>query len=189
MLRRSVRTVRPDLMETKRQNILSGIGRLRCAATMREGLKAIFRSGLSARQIVLTICVGSAIGVLPVVWGSTLICFLLAFLFRLKHAAVQAVNFLMYPVQFALFVPFYCLGKRLVPWGPAMSSQSLSLDRLISTESLGTGMWLMGKALLGWLVTVPPVAVVFYLLACLWLRKGSSLVFFRKDRNATVASR
>lgn len=136
---------------------------LQLSAPVRKRLQAILSCGLTPQKLVLTFCIGSAIGILPLVWGTTLICLLLAHIFRLNHVALQSLNYLLYPVQLALLVPFFKLGDRFFSWGPLIPQNTLSTlihDPLLSSFSiLG---WITLKSLAAWLVTVLPVAVVAY---------------------------
>ncbi len=127
--------------------------------------------GMSPRRLALTLALGAALGMLPAVWGSTLICALLAFRFKLNQAVIQAANYLVYPVQIALFVPFYRLGSSLFPWGPAVSVDTLrqglaqnwmSDVPLIIVATL--------KALAAWLVIAPLLAALLYILVLAILR-------------------
>jgi hypothetical protein len=88
-------------------------------------VKKIFRQGLTPSQLALTIALGVAVGILPLLWGATPLCALLSFRLRLNQVAIQAVNYLVYPLQLALFVPFYSLGATIFPWGPVFSADSL----------------------------------------------------------------
>ena len=135
----------------------------RIFSPVRKRLNAIVSSGLTPQKLALTVCLGTAIGILPLVWGTTLICLLLAHVFRLNHVALQSVNYLLYPVQLALLVPFFNLGDQFFNWGPPIPPNILSTliheHRLSSISILG---WITLKSLAAWLVTVLPVAVIAY---------------------------
>ena len=87
----------------------------------RASVKNALLRGISPRKLALTLAIGFVVGFLPVLWGATLLCAGLAFLFRLNQAIIQSANFLAYPVQIAMFVPFYRMGARIFPWGPPCS--------------------------------------------------------------------
>ena len=88
-------------------------------------VRKIFHQGLTPHQLALTIALGVVVGIVPLVWGATPLCALLAFRLRLNQVAIQAVNYLVYPLQMALFIPLYALGSTIFPWGTAFSSQAL----------------------------------------------------------------
>jgi uncharacterized protein (DUF2062 family) len=131
--------------------------------------------GVAPEQIALTICLGSAVGTLPLLWGTTLLCAGLAARFKLNQIAMQAVNYLVYPVQIALFFPFFRMGERFVPWGPTVPPEMLRealQGRFLSTVTL-LG-WGTLKAMVVWLVIVPPSALLLYPLLVITLRRTGS---------------
>lgn len=133
--------------------------------TVGNRLRNILQCGLTPHKLALTICLGTAVGVLPLFWGSTLLCAALAFSFGLNQTGIQAVNYLAYPLQLALFLPFCRLGEKLFPWGPAVSTEVLTaaLHGHLSATITLIG-WAILKAITAWLITAPPAAVLLYLL-------------------------
>ena len=130
-------------------------------------LKNMFAQGVSPRKLALTISLGIFIGTVPVLWGSTLLCAVLAVLFRLNHPSIQAANYLVYPLQLALIVPFYRVGARIFPWGPSVSLDIFSKG--IKNEWMGNFVPIVLatlKALGAWVLITSPLAVVLYFL--LW---------------------
>ena len=106
---------------------------------------------------------GAAVGLMPILWGTSLVCALLASVLRLNQAVMQAVNYLCYPLQILLFIPFCRLGEALFPWGPRVSSALLTgalHGHLGSTVSLIT--WASLRGVGAWVVTVPPCALLVY---------------------------
>ncbi len=77
--------------------------------------KKLLSQGLSAHQLALAVAVGLTIGVLPTIWGSSLICVLISWRLGLNQLAVQTINYLVYPLQLALFVPFAIWGQPALP--------------------------------------------------------------------------
>jgi hypothetical protein len=133
-----------------------------------SGVKVIRNSltqGVSPRKLALTVVLGLIVGILPTVWGSTIICAMIAFFLGLNQPCIQAANFLAYPLQIALFVPFHHLGARIFPWGPSLSIEALlkgfSLD---FTGNISLILMATLKAVAAWLLTAPPAAVILYLL-------------------------
>lgn len=123
--------------------------------------KKIARQGTTPRQLALTIALGVAVGVVPCVWGATPLCALLAWRLRLNQVAIQAVNYLVYPLQIVLFLPFYTLGAAIFPWGPDLSVKTLRADLsgnllLLLVATL--------KTLGAWLLIAPFLAGALYLL-------------------------
>lgn len=135
-------------------------------------LSEVLQSGLTPHKLALTLCLGLAIGVLPVLWGATILCAVCGHCFRLNHVALQAVNYLAYPLQIALFIPFCLLGQRLFPWGPAIPPAILAT---LLHGHLATSMHLLGwitiKAITAWFVTAAPLAASLYFPLTMLFRK------------------
>lgn len=123
----------------------------------------LLSSGITPQKLALTVALGACVGVMPVLWGTSLVCALLAAKLRLNHGAVQVVNYLCYPLQIALFIPFCRLGQTLFNWGPKASTALLSQalhGHLGATVSL-VG-WATLRGVGAWLVTAPPLAAMLY---------------------------
>jgi uncharacterized protein (DUF2062 family) len=130
-------------------------------------IKKIFVQGVSPRELALTISLGIFIGTIPILWGSTLICAVLAVLFRLNQPCMQAANYLAYPMQIVLIVPFYRMGAGIFPWGPSVSLDIFSKG--ITHEWMGNFVPIVAatlKALAAWFLITSPLAVLLYFL--LW---------------------
>ena len=130
-------------------------------------IKNLFTQGISPRKLALTISLGVFIGIIPVLWGSTLICALLAFAFRLNQLSIQAANFLVYPMQIALIIPFYRIGAGIFPWGPSVSPDIFAKG--IKNAWMGNLVPMAAatvKALAAWFLIAAPVVVLLYFL--LW---------------------
>jgi uncharacterized protein (DUF2062 family) len=79
---------------------------------------ALLRMGASPRRLAWSIAVGLAIGINPLLGSTTLVCMVVAVVFRLNLAASQVANHAMYPVQILLMVPFLQLAARVFRAGP-----------------------------------------------------------------------
>ena len=134
----------------------------RLAAPALSRFQALLVCGMTPRKLALTLCLGCAVGVLPLLWGTSLLCILLAHLLRLNQVALQSVNYLLYPLQLALLVPFYKLGAWLFPWSPPLPLQvfaTLAAHPLDSWHLLG---WITLQSLAAWVVTALPAALLLY---------------------------
>jgi uncharacterized protein (DUF2062 family) len=96
---------------------------------VREPLEAQLRQGLSPQGLAWSVAMGLALGVFPVLGATTILCAATGQLFRLNQPALQLVNYLAYPLQLALILPFIRLGERLFG-GPALG---LSLPELLAS--------------------------------------------------------
>ncbi len=73
----------------------------------------LLRQGVTPEKIALSLALGMVLGVFPALGWTTALCAIAAIVLRLNLPAIQAVNYLMYPVQIALLVPFFRLGEKL----------------------------------------------------------------------------
>ncbi len=164
-------TVDRQDLEPSRDRVprLAGFGQ-RLAARLKE----VLQSGITPEKLALTVALGIALGLMPVLWGTSLFCALLAGVCGLNQGAIQAVNYLCYPLQIALFIPFCRLGESLFPWGPKVSAAVLGHalhGHLGSTISLIC--WASLRGVGAWLVTAPPLLLALYpLLKRFFLKKS-----------------
>ncbi|MDD2310096.1 MAG: DUF2062 domain-containing protein [Desulfuromonadaceae bacterium] len=132
------------------------------ASPVLNRLQGVMTCGLTPQKLALTLCVGTAIGILPLLWGTSLLCILLAHLLKLNQVALQSVNYLLYPLQLALLVPFFKLGAWLFPWGASIPPDMLSTVMNSPGSSLHLLGWILLNSLAAWLVTALPAALTAY---------------------------
>lgn len=78
-----------------------------------DPVKVQLRQGLSPQGLVWSACLALGCSLCPVIGATTLLCLLVGTGLRLNHPVMQVVNYLAYPLQIALLVPFWRLGERL----------------------------------------------------------------------------
>lgn len=69
--------------------------------------------GITPEKIALSIAFGVVLGVFPALGWTALLCLLLALWLKLNIPAMQLVNYLAYPLQLVLLVPFLSAGEWL----------------------------------------------------------------------------
>jgi uncharacterized protein (DUF2062 family) len=128
----------------------------------------LLRQGVTPEKIALCIALGVVLGIFPVLGSTTLLCSAAALVFRLNLPAIQFVNYLIYPLQLILFLPFLRVGSRIAGAAPVtMSMQDVlamiqadpwRLIKMLWTASLG--------AMAIWLILSPlGVAALYFTLA------------------------
>ena len=144
---------------------------------------ALLRQGLTPEKLALSITLGLALGVVPVLGSASLLCFLAALLLGLNQPAIQLVNDLAYPLQLAMLVPFLRLGERLFG-APPMGLTPAQIVAMIRTD-MGQAMitlWSVTMhALVVWLGVGVVMVLLLYPLLTLVLRQAS-----RRMRNGTL---
>ena len=94
-----------------------------------EPVLALLRQGVTPEKIALGVALGITLGVTPMLGSTTILCMVAAFVLRLNPAAIQLVNYLMYPVQLAMLIPFMRAGEWL--FGAARNPVTLDSIRLL----------------------------------------------------------
>ncbi|HIJ95920.1 MAG TPA: DUF2062 domain-containing protein [Desulfuromonadales bacterium] len=135
-------------------------------------LKTILSAGLNRGDLLRTLCIGLAIGSMPLLWGTSFICMIVSSYFRINPAVLQAVNCLLYPLHLALLMPFFNLGSRLFPLGPVMQDNLIEIITTSPQNSIQFFFWFTLKATGAWLATVLPFSIATY---CLLLRVYSNM--------------
>jgi cyclopropane-fatty-acyl-phospholipid synthase len=92
-------------------------------------LLALLRQGVSPERLALCVAIGIVVGNIPVLGTSTIICTVIALLFRLNLPAMQLVQAAMAPTQVLLIIPYVRLGEWLlrVPHQPVSIAAGLEL--------------------------------------------------------------
>ena len=131
-----------------------------------EPLLAQLRQGVTPEKLAWSLALGLGLGTFPALGSTTLLCFCAAFLFRLNQPAIQLVNYLAYPLQLALLIPFLQAGQRLFN-EPALP---LTLERLQAELQAGA-LAVIGRyagatarGVVVWALVVPPAVVVLRVL-------------------------
>ena len=133
---------------------------------LRDLLHRLLLRGHSRRRLAWALALGVTLGVAPLVWGTTLLCLLLAVALRLPIVAVQAANYAVYPLQIALLFPFLTVGQYLLaPGQPEVLPrlrETLAVDPLLCARLF----WQVNlRGLVVWLVVAPLLVWSEYRLA------------------------
>jgi hypothetical protein len=71
------------------------------------------RQGTTPKQLALTLALGGALGIFPILGSTTVLCLAVGAWLRLNQPILQILNYLLYPVHLALIPVFIRLGERL----------------------------------------------------------------------------
>ena len=138
----------------------------------------LLRQGITPEKIALSVALGITLGVTPVLGSTSILCFLAAVVFRLNAPAIQLVNYFVYPLQFALLIPFIRIGEWIFAARPAGISLA-QIGNLIRADAWNaiTTLWTATMhALVAWLAIGSLASLLIYLLLAPVLRKlGAAL--------------
>jgi uncharacterized protein (DUF2062 family) len=122
-----------------------------------EPVKQQLWQGVTPAKLALSLALGVVISAMPVLGITTLVALALSVLLRLNHAAVVAANYLAYPLQILLFIPFFQAGAWLTGGPPV----PFSIEQI--QAELNVGVWptvahyadANARAVLAWLLVAP----------------------------------
>ena len=140
---------------------------------VRDPLARELRQGATPEGLAASVATGTAIGVLPLLGSTTVLCALAGKVLRLNHVALQLTNYLLYPAQLALLVPFVRLGE----WLFGAEPMPLDPSTVLTEFAAGPGAFLAKFAWAGvhgvtaWALTAP---------ACGWILHRALRPVFRK---------
>lgn len=138
----------------------------------------LLRQGITPEKIALSIAFGIVLGVFPALGWTTLLCLVAAAWLRLNLPAMQLVNFLVYPVQLLLLVPFIRAGEVLFRSRP----MGFSLTQIVGL--IHSGMWHAIEVLwvatvhgiVVWMMLAPPAIFLIYKLLAPLLRRAREMM-------------
>jgi uncharacterized protein (DUF2062 family) len=137
----------------------------------------MLRQGITPEKIALSIALGIILGVTPMLGSTTLLCFLAAALLRLNLPAIQLINFIVYPFQIALLIPFARMGQwlfRAKSTTPTLA-QIVSLTRQNVWTAIGALWTVTMHAVVAWLILGSlALPLLYWVLANSLSRLGSS---------------
>ena len=123
------------------------------------------RQGVSPGKLALTLALGVTVGLLPILGSTTIACAGVAVWLRLNQPVIQLVNYLMYPLQIALLIPFFRAGEWLFRQPPV---PMFSVAELIARFQAGPGQFLLDYGMVGlygvvvWALCAPLLIALIY---------------------------
>lgn len=127
---------------------------------------AQLRQGITPHKIALTIALGGVLGIFPILGACTVLCAGVAFWMRLNQPIIQLVNYLVYPLQIVLLIPFYRAGEWLYGATPV---PIVDVADLLKRFGAGPWQFILDYGLVAlygitvWLLIAPVLALIIYL--------------------------
>lgn len=136
-------------------------------------LRDLLREGLTPEKLAVSVAIGIGISIFPVIGTTTLLCLIAGYLGRLNQPAMQLINYLAYPLQILLLIPFIRLGERLFtpPRLPLDAPQIIShirADAFGAIHLFWTSTW---HAVVAWLLVVPLATLLLSILLIPLMRR------------------
>jgi uncharacterized protein (DUF2062 family) len=148
----------------------------------------LLTQGITPEKIALSLAFGIVLGVFPVLGSTSILCALAAVIFQLNLPAIQLVNYLVYPLQLILLIPFMRLGEMLFHAAPLQLSlaQMLAMARANLPQAMAK-LWLAAVyAMSAWLLIGPPVIFLLYFSLAFALRRLAAASVLRPKTSEVV---
>lgn len=125
----------------------------------------LLSQGITPHKIALTVALGVVLGVTPVLGSTTLVCTAAAVVLGLNLPLIQVINYLIYPLQFVLLLPFIQAGQWLFrePPLPLSLAQIAALIRGHFWHAIASLWTYTLHGLVAWLILGAVVALLIYL--------------------------
>jgi len=129
-------------------------------------LLIFLKAGSTPHKLSVALTLGIIIGIIPLLGTTTLLCAIAAFVFGLNMPALQLVNYLIFPLQLLLYIPFFSIGSKVftsVPLPGSFEEVGLMMDK----DVLGTiqHFWFANLQAIGaWLILSIPLYFILYFL-------------------------
>lgn len=129
-----------------------------------EPLLALLKQGMSAERLALCVAIGIVVGNIPILGISTILCTVIALIFRLNLPAIQLVQAAMAPTQLLLIIPYVRLGEWIVR-APA-EPLSIQSGMAIMAQGVAHAVIVLWSAILhaglAWALTTPILLLLLY---------------------------
>jgi uncharacterized protein (DUF2062 family) len=135
------------------------------------------KQGMTPGKLALSIALGFSIGLFPVIGVTTIFSLLLSIIFKLNVAAVQLINYFVYPIQLILIIPLIKFGSWLLDVNPIPLTINELFD-MINKDFFAALERLWVAHLFGifaWIIIVLPIGILIYFsLRLVFLRMAKS---------------
>ena len=133
--------------------------------TYKKIIVSVLKSGAHPKRLAMSMAAGVTLGIFPMLGVTTAACAVVALSFRLNLPVIQLVNYIVYPLQIALLLPFYKFGN--VIFAPQQTVNIDALKELLLSGRLMQVMTTLAEATIhaagAWLLISPVVFVTVQL--------------------------
>ncbi len=149
----------------------------------------LLTQGITPEKIALSIAFGLVLGVFPALGWTTVLCLLVAVGLKLNVPAMQLVNYLAYPLQLALLVPFIRAGEVLfrAPRLVISLPQILAMVRADVWHAI-TALWVATMhAIAAWMLIAPVALYLIYKTLSAILRRLAQVSGLTKPKKSAAS--
>jgi len=93
-----------------------------------DPLLGLLKQGITPEKLAVSAVLGFILGIFPVLGSTMILCAAASYIFRLNIAAIQTVNYLVYPLQLLFFIPFIRIGEFILNSEPF----PISMEKIFS---------------------------------------------------------
>lgn len=151
-----------------------------------EPILGFLKQGTTPHKLAISISIGFVLGLFPMLGVTTIIGFAISFVFKLNAAAIQLVNYIMYPLQIALIIPLIKLGSWMFNAKPT-SYTITQLIEFIKADFYGAFVELWEIYILGifaWGIFVVPSGFLMFVISKNLLVKLNSASHAKNEARA-----
>lgn len=136
------------------------------------------KNGIQPLPLAIAVTLGIVLGIFPVLGSTSILCAIVALVFRLNMPAIQLVNYFMYPLQLLLYIPFFKMGAWLfnMPAGDLTLTKVYELLKNTPIEGIKSLWWANVRAMAAWvLVVIIPTPILFFTFRTIFVRVAAKL--------------
>lgn len=140
-------------------------------------LAQIRREGFTSEKLALSVSIGIIGGTFPIIGLASLVCLLLTIIFKQNLVIVQVTNYLVYPLQIVLLIPFLRIGNAVI----AGNHIALTINQVVLAFKAGFlhGLNQIGMisiyGIMAWFVVAAPALLILYIGFLLFFKRIKQL--------------
>jgi len=145
---------------------------------LKDKIIEFLKQGATPHELALAISLGIVIGMFPVQGITTVLCTLIAVIFRLNLVLIQLANYLSIPFMMIMIIPFYVLGNTLFSNSEFHWSvhELLFLFKTDLWGAIAELSWSILYAILVWLMFAPIGMIIIYFISVRIIKRSLSQV-------------
>ncbi len=142
--------------------------------------------GTSPHLLAASCTLGVALGIFPLMGTTTLLCLIFGIALRLNQIAIQAVNYIVYPVHLACIPLFIAMGARITGSEPVhISPKEVAGQFFTDIPGFLHKYGMIGlHAVFAWAIVIPFIAAAVYFVCLAAFRRWETIAAQKKTGQA-----